>query len=91
MSLSEKQQAARDRAVKLLTHYIQTIGEKAGCKMEGGDTQAEIGEAVDAILEAAEPDPETEHAKAVRHLMEENRRRGNLGRLADGSEEVPQT
>jgi hypothetical protein len=44
--------AHRDRAVALLVNYLEAIARKAGMKWDA-DYTAEIGEAVDAIIEAA--------------------------------------
>ena len=43
---------ARDRAVRLLEHYFSLLAKKAGLHWDG-DNNAEIGEIVDSIIEAA--------------------------------------
>lgn len=44
--------APRDRAVQLLVNYFDAIARKAGLRWDP-DYTAEIGEAVDAIIEAS--------------------------------------
>jgi hypothetical protein len=44
--------AHRDRAVALLVNYFEAIAKRAGMKWDA-DYTAEIGEAVDAIIEAS--------------------------------------
>jgi len=43
--------AARDKAVRLLDHYLCMIAERSGMKVDS-DTHAEIAEVVDSIIEA---------------------------------------
>jgi hypothetical protein len=67
--LTPRQQAAKDRATKTLTHYVRLLLERtAGEKAAGpdADTDAEIA---DDLVEAATPDDETPHARAVRGEM----------------------
>ena len=44
--------SSRDRAVRLLDHYITLLMEKAGLKVDS-DTHAELQDLVDAIIDAA--------------------------------------
>jgi len=45
-------QANRDKAVRLLQHYMTLTMRKVGLKPDG-DTLAELAECVDAIIDAA--------------------------------------
>jgi hypothetical protein len=64
MVLGPRQQQARNRAVQVLQHYVTMALDKAGVKHTFGDTQAEIAQIVDDIIEAATP-TKTAHEQAV--------------------------
>jgi hypothetical protein len=56
MQFTQRQQLARDNAVNLFTHYFTTIAGRAGVQIDQGDMRAEIGSAVDYIIQAAWPE-----------------------------------
>jgi hypothetical protein len=70
--MNAQQQAARDRAVKVLQHYVETLFAKAGASASySRDVAIEVEGIVDDIITAATPPAQTEHEAAV----EEQRRR----------------
>lgn len=58
---------ARDSAVKLLQHYFETAFRRAGGKWDN-DNNAEIAEAVDAIIAAARVPELSQHARDVEEM-----------------------
>lgn len=57
--------APRDRAVVLLVNYFEALAKKSGMKWDP-DYTAEIGEAVDAIIDAALEVARTDDAIGLR-------------------------
>lgn len=55
MSLTHRQQSARDRAVQHLLHYVRLVDEQLGLDLNG-ECYSEISSIVDSILDAAAPD-----------------------------------
>lgn len=69
--MNEKQRAARDHAVQLIQHYVETVFKKSGLKWTG-DNEVELEDFVDCIIEAATPPALSEHAAAVERLRGES-------------------
>jgi hypothetical protein len=67
--MNQQQQAARDRAVQVLHHYIERTLALAGGKPDA-DTRAEVEGIVDDIILAA-GGGKTEHEKGVEELRRE--------------------
>jgi hypothetical protein len=66
--VNDKQQRARDRAVQLIQHYVETAFRKSGLKWTS-DNEAELADFVDRVIEAATPPPLSEHAERVKPLL----------------------
>jgi len=71
--MNSQQQDARDRAVKVLTHYITLLLEKSGSTPDN-DVRVEVEGIVDDIILAATLPAMTAHEAAVADL-----RRGRSG------------
>jgi hypothetical protein len=73
----------RDRAVALLVNYFEAVAKKAGMPWQP-DYTAELGEAVDAILEAALDEARADDAIGQRMDAIDRRLDKHERRLRDG-------
>jgi hypothetical protein len=83
-----KRAQSKAKAVHLLQHYLQTLARHAGMKWDS-DNDTEAGEIVDAIIDAAQPEEQTDHERAVERLAAERRRGGDTWVGEDGRKPTP--